>query len=536
MKKNMATAMAAAMAFGSVVPAFAATSTQLTLESYNSESKRTATGYALVSRYEESTGAITTTATAGGAEVFNRAQIYDYNGTSSTSYTSHTLKQDLVDAGVEVIYADTDADEYVLAVKITSNKNVVAAKANYEYLYEQIAAYEAAGYAKETVTVYNSVSNDVYAAGYIKYVLTKTGETTVTVIINDVDTQEASSATDKSLSIALRKTMFAKMYSDYTKTITKSNITSTSDLGAIKYILTKYADKVDIVKSERNSNKDLLLKIYRKGSDRTVKDSAGNYTNLIASITLAGVNDIDELEVPNVPVTNDFSSHWAYDNIMEAMMNGDVDASANFRPNASVTRAEFAKMVANVLGFVDRADTTTNRTSTAGSLTAGDELVEYESDETYKETFHDVKDGDWFQNYVAFLQSNEIVQGDDNETFRPNDAITRQEAAVMVANAFNKFQSDSANMTGTQDGNTDSKQTHVSISKTAYKALKYKDKADIAIWADHSVNYLSQVMYDEDDKLTILGGDTTGKFNPTANITRAESLVIVQRAVTALNK
>jgi len=78
-----------------------------------------------------------------------------------------------------------------------------------------------------------------------------------------------------------------------------------------------------------------------------------------------------------------------------------------FDPDATVTRAEFAKMVTFCLGLPEKTNT----------------------------VFTDVSDSIWYAGPIASAYYYEITNGYTQTTFKPNGTISRQEAAVMVARA-----------------------------------------------------------------------------------------------------
>ena len=80
--------------------------------------------------------------------------------------------------------------------------------------------------------------------------------------------------------------------------------------------------------------------------------------------------------------------------------------NATFAPEKNVTRAEFAVIMVKALGLIPK--------------------------ETNK--FKDVKSGEWCAPFVGTVSSYGIANGKSADTFAPNATITRQEAAVMVAN------------------------------------------------------------------------------------------------------
>lgn len=106
------------------------------------------------------------------------------------------------------------------------------------------------------------------------------------------------------------------------------------------------------------------------------------------------------------PAISAYESHLAY-------MFG--DNRGNFRPGADITRAEVAAILART------------------------QLLDFARDVGYLppdmerfDTFSDVGAGDWFYYYVAWAYDAGLVRGDGNR-FRPNDPISREEAAAMFA-------------------------------------------------------------------------------------------------------
>ena len=76
-----------------------------------------------------------------------------------------------------------------------------------------------------------------------------------------------------------------------------------------------------------------------------------------------------------------------------------------FRPDASITRAEFAKIAVSFCKY--------------GST-------------TYSGCFSDVKASDWFSTCVETARNSNLIAGYPDGTFQPNNAITRAEACTIV--------------------------------------------------------------------------------------------------------
>ena len=101
------------------------------------------------------------------------------------------------------------------------------------------------------------------------------------------------------------------------------------------------------------------------------------------------------------------SEDW-YNNAVSTLTNMGILTGypdGTFRPDAGITRAEFVKIA---VGFFDYEDV------------------------TYDGRFSDVADGQWFTEYVAAAVSVDLIQGDSDGRFRPNDGITRAESCAIV--------------------------------------------------------------------------------------------------------
>ena len=109
--------------------------------------------------------------------------------------------------------------------------------------------------------------------------------------------------------------------------------------------------------------------------------------------------------------TNDYSDvpadKW-YNNAVSTLSRLGVISGypdGTFRPDASITRAEFAKIAVSFCKY--------------GST-------------TYSGCFSDVKASDWFSTCVETARNSNLIAGYPDGTFRPNNAITRAEACTIV--------------------------------------------------------------------------------------------------------
>lgn len=147
----------------------------------------------------------------------------------------------------------------------------------------------------------------------------------------------------------------------------------------------------------------------------------------------------------------------------------------NFQPSANITRAEVAAILVRT-ELRDFAETTRDLPPGMTSFTE----------------FSDVSPGSWFFYYVAWAYDAGLVQGFGGE-FKPNDLITREEFAAMLAR------------TGTvhEAGN-----------------IPFADANDISNWA-------RKYVYSAHREGLMVGNN--GTFRPQENIIRAETATAVNR-------
>ncbi|MCM3762511.1 amidase family protein [Alkalihalobacillus oceani] len=172
---------------------------------------------------------------------------------------------------------------------------------------------------------------------------------------------------------------------------------------------------------------------------------------------------IDEPE--EQPRFADVGGHWAADYIDTLVELGLISGypDGTFRPNASISRAEAARIIARELGLEDGessfADVAAGHWAAAdiGAVESAGILTGY-PDGTFKPdgrlsrqemavilvrayelsgdssaSFSDVSEGSWSYPYIAALTSNQVTSGYLDGTFRPSRDITRAEFSVMVA-------------------------------------------------------------------------------------------------------
>ncbi len=167
---------------------------------------------------------------------------------------------------------------------------------------------------------------------------------------------------------------------------------------------------------------------------------------------------------------NDIAGHWAYADIKRATNSGYIKGypDSTFKPDKTVTRAEYITMLNSVFN------------------------VPMEGTDT---GFKDVKSGDWYaRNVWSAIKAGyaDIFKGD---SFKPNQPLTRQEAATLTAN--------------------------LSGIISAGENKSFIDSNQIETWAKKQVLAMAQA--------GIISGYPDGSFRPGGNITRAEAVSIINR-------
>ena len=225
--------------------------------------------------------------------------------------------------------------------------------------------------------------------------------------------------------------------------------------------------------------KEELGKIVIKGYDEFKKNSESKF------VRISSIKDLNSLKLPEIS--------YAKEAVMNALYNGQLSGNEKHELNlkSDITRAEFAKLLVEMKGLT-------------------------KAQNKQPKDFKDVAKDAWYHDYVDVLSSNDIVKGDGDGTFRPEDTITRQEVAVMIAQAIHKGEVDKYNEITGEPIDT----------KTSFL-----DDDDIAMWADASVLALKE------------SGITNGykvknhfEFRPENQITRAEALVMLDRASNGYTK
>lgn len=184
----------------------------------------------------------------------------------------------------------------------------------------------------------------------------------------------------------------------------------------------------------------------------------------------------------NVKTFEDIANYpWAKTAIESLATKGIINGvgNGNFNPSANVKRADFLLMLMNALDIKGEA----------------------------KSSFADVSADKYYANAVCLAKDLGIAKGKNDNTFCPEEMISRQDMMVLASNAI---------------------KTKIELEEASNGALaKFSDKAEISAYAEAA---LAQMV-----NAGIVNG-TGSKLEPKANTTRAQAAVIIYNIYNKVNE
>lgn len=252
-----------------------------------------------------------------------------------------------------------------------------------------------------------------------------------------------------------------------------TNSNGVSNLQKSQNYLNQYTIKsFDLSKEHINE-----VALHELGHSFGLKHQPQEYENKTIMIPYLNVSKPSKGELKNIDKYNliysyssgnDWINHWSADNIKNAINYGWIDDTTYFRPNDSITRAEFVEMI--------------NR--------------KFEISRSSGKIFSDTVDH-WAKDEIDIAFTNNVCVGTSDYSFEPDRHITRQEAVKMLAN-YMKL----------SDKNHD-------------KISRYSDYSNIVHWAINEFEAIVERGY--------IIGTPEGMLMPKGNLSRAEAIVILSR-------
>lgn len=234
---------------------------------------------------------------------------------------------------------------------------------------------------------------------------------------------------------------------------------------------TKYTFKVEAIDAAGNRSSD------GPSINVTTESSKGEWTPEPTPKPEDGKEPVEptdpvqptEPETPKVELT-DIGDHWAKASIEKSIKLGFVTGYEDdtFRPNAAVTRAEFATMLARAL-----------------KLELGDSGLSFADKEATPA---------WAQPFITVIAKAGFITGYEDGTFRANKEMTRTELAVIIVRALG-----------------------LKVNPDAQ--LDFLDADGVPAWARPFVATAAEA--------GLIKGNGNGKFNPNDSSTRAEAVTLI---------
>lgn len=201
-----------------------------------------------------------------------------------------------------------------------------------------------------------------------------------------------------------------------------------------------------------------------------VELEAGKVSGEVSHFTkLAVIATEKKVEKPAATL-KDISGHWAQGSITRLVSSGAISGYpyGTFRPDGRITRAEFATVLVKAFGLQQSGG----------------------------KVFSDTADH-WARDYISTAAFYGIVSGYSQNTFGPDDQVTREQMAVMIVKAARL--------------------------KTETEGTVFTDGADISGWASGAVSTAV--------KKGIMKGYPDGGFKPKGQATRAEAVTVIVHAL-----
>ncbi len=220
----------------------------------------------------------------------------------------------------------------------------------------------------------------------------------------------------------------------------------------------------------------------KKWEIKESSSNVNNYSLLSSSQELGKFTVVAELAKQN-PVNSsrftDIIGHWAEQDIRQVSEWGWISgiSASIFAPDRSIKRAEFAAILVRALEIPP----------------AYGVVLKHQ----------DVVKGSWYYDSLQRAVNIGLISGLSPSKMEPESNITREQMAVMLDRAL-KY-----------------KGINMSSQSTTNNLERFKDKDDIAVWAQPSVSIMSG--------LGIINGRTNGNFDPRDYATRAEAVAMLVR-------
>lgn len=226
-----------------------------------------------------------------------------------------------------------------------------------------------------------------------------------------------------------------------------------------------------------NRNEDTIIAVWNERLQRLQYvpvryENIGGNTYALLPVSSDGLY----VNIVNRKAFADMQDHWARNEAekLASMLIFEGKGENSFDPKAGLTRAETAALLVRALG-IPAADQPGTLTDIAGR---------------------------WYETAISSAAAAGLVTGYQDGSFHPNDFVTREELAVILARAIKYVRGSASNAT---DNGSE----------------LLNDSSEVSIWAIQAVQEM--IAYG------IIKGDQAGNFKPHQTATRAEMAIMLSR-------
>lgn len=253
--------------------------------------------------------------------------------------------------------------------------------------------------------------------------------------------------------------------------------------------LKSYKGEVDkLIANKSYENVELLVSAFN-GAVKTVREDHANdkpasgggsgggggagISGINSTISETSENKVTNQVVQELGFSDIANVQWASNAILtlcnKGIINGYEDNT--FKPNSSITREEFVKIVISAFGYETATDA--------------------------ENTFADLSSANWAYPYIMTAVDNGVINGVSDTEFGMGKKITRQEMAVILYRAV----------------------TNKGYNISGGAKTDFTDRDNISVWAVDAVENMARG--------GVISGFTDGSFKPAENSTRAQAAVMV---------
>ena len=221
----------------------------------------------------------------------------------------------------------------------------------------------------------------------------------------------------------------------------------------------------------------VTLEIYANGGDSVTSvwyadSDTPTVSSANSDLTEWYLSDTSE-PTDSLPFTDVKSTDWFYSAVQyvydNSIMNG--TSATTFAPNATVERSQVVQMLYNL----ERQPTVTGNSG-----------------------FSDIKSDDWYSKAVTWAERNGVVDGYENNAFRPGKAVSREEFAQMLYN-YSKYK-------------------RYDLSAAA-DLSEFPDGSSVSNWANSAVAWANGN--------GLINGHDDGRLDPSGTAIRAQAASIL---------